>query len=75
MSVEEILPLLKSDVSLEDGIQKEVVSDEMLTQLLNREHLSNKALSSKLPYSQQGPGYEVVIKSEMSSLLPNIDTE
>lgn len=74
MSVEEILPLLKSDVSLEDEIQREVVSDEMLDKLLNRDHLISKPMSSKLPYPQQAPGYEVVIKGEESSLLPNIDT-
>ena len=75
MSVEEILPLLKSDVSLEDAIQREVISDVMLEQLLNRTHLMNKESSTKLPYPPQGPGYEVVTKTEESCILPNIDTD
>lgn len=74
MSIEEILPLLKSDVSLEDEIQSEVASDEMLEKLLNRDHLTDKVGSTKLPYPPKGPGYEVVVKNE-ASILPNIETE
>lgn len=72
MSVEEILPLLKSDVSLEEETQSQVVSDAVLEELLMRGHLMSKLTSSQLPYPQQGPGYEVVKSKEC--LLPNIDT-
>lgn len=75
LTVEEILPLLRSDVSLEDDIQSKVVSDKTLDRLLNRTHLLKKETSAKLPYPRSNPGYEVVVKNDNATILPSINKD
>mmetsp|Transcript_16682 Transcript_16682/g.36078 ORF Transcript_16682/g.36078 Transcript_16682/m.36078 type:complete len:748 (+) Transcript_16682:1282-3525(+) len=71
MSANELVELLKADVSLDDVPQSAVVSDEQLTKLLNRAHLAEDKLC---PFAPSGVGYEVVLgTSGGSSLLSHIN--
>ena len=70
MSSEELLEMLKADVTLDDVPQSAEVSDAMMEKILDRTHLSKGA---RLPYPESGPGYEVVQQLEGSGLLTGIE--
>ncbi len=58
LGAEELLALLKEDVSLADEAQSGMVSDDVLGKLLDRSHMESGAQDA--PYSTVGVGYEVV---------------
>lgn len=70
MSADELLELLKSDVSLQDVPQSAEVDNATLNQLLDRTHLLH---GKPRPYSESGPGYEVVQQIEGSGLLQGVE--
>jgi ATP-dependent DNA helicase len=70
MSAEELLDVLKADVSKNDIPQSAEVDDKMLEKILNRDHLSH---GKTLPYPESGPGYEVVAQLEGSGLLQGVE--
>ena len=57
MSADELLEVLKADVTKDDVPQSGEVDDTMLDKLLDRTHL---VTGKELPYKESGPGYEVV---------------
>ncbi|KAK9815465.1 hypothetical protein WJX72_004092 [[Myrmecia] bisecta] len=69
MSADELLELLKADVSNQDEPQSGVVSDKMLGQLLDRKHLAE---AKPCPYPTSGVGYEVVQHFDGAGLLSGI---
>lgn len=70
LSAEELMDVLKADVSLQDVPQSGEVSDEMLDKILNRDHL---ARGLPKPYPDSGQGYEVVHQLEGSGLLQSVE--
>lgn len=70
MSADELLEVLKADISLDDVPQSAEVDDRMLDKILNRDHL---AKGTALPYPEIGPGYEVVQQLEGSGLLRGVE--
>jgi len=70
MSADELLEVLKADVSLDDVPQSKEVDVEMLEKILDRSHLAN---GTPLPYPESGPGYEVVQQLEGSGLLQGVE--
>lgn len=70
MSAEELLDVLKADISLDDVPQSAEVDNIMLDKILDRTHLTQGA---PLPYPESGPGYEVVQQLEGSGLLQGVE--
>jgi ATP-dependent DNA helicase len=70
MSAEELFDVLKADVSKDDVPQSAEVDDTMLERILDRAHLAH---GKTLPYSESGPGYEVVAQLEGSGLLQGVE--
>jgi ATP-dependent DNA helicase len=71
LSSEDLMDILKADISLDDMPQSSEVGDAMLEKILNRDHLCGSGKS--LPYSDSGPGYEVVQQLDGSGLLKGIE--
>jgi ATP-dependent DNA helicase len=71
LSSEDLMDILKADISLDDVPQSSEVGDAMLEKILNRDHLCGSGKS--LPYSESGPGYEVVQQLDGSGLLKGIE--
>lgn len=70
MNANELLELLRSDVTGDDVPQSGVVDEDMLSKLLDRSHLAE---SKPLPYPASGVGYEVVQACESTGLLSNVE--
>jgi len=71
MSADELLEVLKADVSTTDDVpQSAEVDDTMLDKILDRGHLTK---GTALPYPETGPGYEVVQQLEGSGLLQSVE--
>ena len=70
MSAEELLDVLKADITLDDVPQSAEVDNVMLDKILDRTHLAQGA---PLPYPESGPGYEVVQQLEGSGLLQGVE--
>lgn len=71
LGADELMDLLKSDVSLDDVPQSAEISDAMLEKILNRKHLIN--VGGIRPYPENGPGYEVVQQLDGSGLLQGVE--
>ena len=71
LSSEDLMDILKADISLDDVPQSSEVGDPMLDKILNRDHLCGPG--KVLPYSESGPGYEVVQQLDGSGLLKGIE--
>lgn len=54
---------------LQGAAQNSTVSDEMLSQLLDRSHLAKK---QPAPYDNSGPGYELV-EAQTAGLLNSVN--
>lgn len=70
MSSDELMEVLKTDISLNDVPQSKEVNDVMLNKILDRDHLLK---GTPLPYAESGPGYEVVQQLEGSGLLQGVE--
>ena len=70
MSADELMDVLKSDVTLDDVPQSGEVTERVLDQILDRSHLVK---STKRPYPESGAGYEVVMQLEGSGLLQGVE--
>lgn len=70
LSSEDLMDILKSDVSLNDIPQSKEVSKAMLDKILDRRHLIS---GQALPYKESGPGYEVVQQLDGSGLLQGVE--
>ncbi len=71
MSAEELLDVLKADISLDDVPQSGEVDEKQLDKILNRSHLMGPG--RPLPYPEHGTGYEVVTQLEGSGLLQGVE--
>jgi ATP-dependent DNA helicase len=71
LGADELMDLLKSDVSLDDVPQSAEISDAMLDKILDRKHLIN--VGGIRPYPENGPGYEVVHQLDGSGLLQGVE--
>eukprot|EP00889_Picochlorum_renovo_P002017 jgi/Picre1/29047/NNA_004441.t1 len=70
MNSEDLMEILKADVSLDDVPQSREIDDTMLAKILDRNHLGT---GQPLPYDETGPGYEVVQQLDGSGLLKGIE--
>ena len=71
LNSEDLMSILKADISLDDVPQSTEVDDAMLEKILTRDHLYGPGKS--LPYDESGPGYEVVQQLDGSGLLKGIE--
>lgn len=71
LGADELMELLKSDISKDDVAQSADVDDATLAKILDRAHLTKPGASR--PYPDSGPGYEVVQQLEGSGLLQGVE--
>jgi ATP-dependent DNA helicase len=71
LNSDDLMSILKADISLDDIPQSREVDDAMLEKILKRDHLYGAGKS--VPYDESGPGYEIVQQLDGSGLLKGIE--